>query len=599
MALTHNMIESLPRITGVYIMKDSTGRPIYVGKAKDIRSRVRAYLGQDTRPFVRFIQENTSRLDFIATSNEKEALLLEDRLIKTYKPKYNIFLKDDKTYVRFKVTVKDQWPGIYITRRVLKDGSLYLGPYSSANATRETLSAIGRIFPVRRCKDSEFRNRSRPCIYYQIGLCLAPCVGKVTQKEYAQVVDDMILFLRGKDKALLRQLEERMQKEAKEQNFERAAKIRDQIAAIKDTLVPQMVIGTYKSDVDVIGTFSTRQRIDISLLHISGGSIVDTDTFVIDTNGHDLKDVVLRFMVRFYQDKKSIPNTIYTQVIPGDKETLESILSDKKGSQVRIARPSRGRPKAWLEMAQANASNHGLAKEEKLSALEDIAKTLHLPHIPYRMECYDISSIQGAYAVGSRVVFMDSQERKDMYRHYRIKGVPSQDDFAMMEEILRRRFLGDDSRPDLIVIDGGKGQLNVCVRVLKDLGIKNIPVVAMAKKRGGKTDRFFLPGRKNPVMMPRDSEGLKILQRLRDEAHRFAITYHRRLRLRSLKRSTLEEIKGIGPVKASIILKQLGGKHELGRVMPEDLSPCKGLSRKDIERVIAYLRDVHSKQDKQ
>ncbi len=587
------MIDNLPRVTGVYIMRGPTGRPIYVGKAKDIRTRVRAYLGQDTRPFVRFIQENTASLDFIATSNEKEALLLEDRLIKTYKPRYNIFLKDDKTYVSLKITTNQQWPGIYITRRILKDGALYLGPYSSANATRRTLSTIGRIFPIRRCKDSEFRNRSRPCIYYQIGLCLAPCVGKVTQEEYAQVVDDMILFLSGKDKALLRKLEERMQKEAKELNFEKAARIRDQITAIKDTLVPQMIVGTQtRYEVDVIGIFSSRQRINIALVHVSRGSIADTDNFTIESNGHELEDVLARFITRYYLDKKDIPGTIYIPTPPRDKVTLENILSEKKGSRVRIStRPTRGKPRAWLGMAQANAANHGLAKQE-LSVLEDIARILHLPHIPYRMECYDISSMQGSHAVGSRVVFTDSMERKDMYRRYKIKDVPSQDDFAMMAEILKRRFSGEDPRPDLIVIDGGKGQLNVCVRVLKDLGLQDIPVVAMAKGRGSKSDRFFVPGRKNPITMPRNSEALKTLQRLRDEAHRFAITYHRKLRMQSLGRSTLEGIKGIGPAKAGIILRQLGNKPSLNKIKPGDLKPCKGLNRKDIENVITHLGNV-------
>jgi len=386
------MIDNLPKATGVYIMKNSVGKVIYVGKAINLRSRVKAYLGHDSRPFARYIQANTDKLEFIITPNEKDALLLEAQLIKTHRPRYNIFLKDDKSYVRFKITARHEWPGIYITRRILNDGSLYFGPYSSAQATKKTLSAIGRIFPVRRCKDSELRNRIRPCIYYQIGLCAAPCANKTSRKEYTQIVEDLILFLEGKDKTLVGYLKKRMEHEACTLNFEKAAKIRDQINAIKETLVPQIVVGNIKSDVDVLGISEQKFRTEIAVLHILKGSIADAEIFSIEGDGEN-QDTLSSFITYFYLNRQDIPRLIYAQVMPEEKKSLEAILTDKKGSKVTITYPKRGRPKKWLSLADKNAMDHIKAREDT-SVLDKIAKHLHLSHIPYRMECYDISSIQ-------------------------------------------------------------------------------------------------------------------------------------------------------------------------------------------------------------
>ena len=582
MGLTPEMIEPLPKATGVYLMRDVHGHIIYVGKGLDIRSRVRAYLGQDMRPSVRHIQARTAQVDFVLTSNEKEALLLENQLIKAHRPRYNIFLRDDKTYVSIKVTTSQEWPGIYVTRRIRKDGSRYFGPYSSARATRNTLSAIGRIFPVRRCKDTEFINRVRPCLFYQIGICLAPCVKKVGKQEYGQILSDLILFLEGRNRTLESELERRMQKSSEELDFERAARIRDQIAAIQTTLVPQAVVRHGGMDMDVFGTYRHLQHAEVAVLRLAKGSMVDSSTFSLGTQ--DEIDFITPCMLQFYLGRKDVPPLIYADILLEDKQTLEAILSDLRGNAVSIRNASRGRPRQWVAMAQETALNNFRGET---SVLDEIARVFRLPSIPYRMECYDISNLFGEQAVGSRVVFIGGQEEKSLYRHYRIRGVSGQDDFAMLHEVLRRRFRDEaEPRPDLLVIDGGKGQLNICLKVLKELDFASVPVVAMAKERVSVKDRFFLPGRKDALAFPRGSNALKTLQRLRDEAHRFAITYHHRLRSKAA-RSVLEDIPGIGPKKTNRILKHIPN---LSAVTEDELLKVKGLSRKDVAVVLDLFR---------
>jgi len=582
MGLTPEMIEPLPKATGVYLMRDAHGHIIYVGKGLDIRSRVRAYLGQDMRPSVRHIQARTAQVDFVLTSNEKEALLLENQLIKAHRPRYNIFLRDDKTYVSIKVTTNHEWPGIYVTRRIRKDGSRYFGPYSSARATRNTLSAIGRIFPVRRCKDTEFINRVRPCLFYQIGICLAPCVKKVGKQEYGQILSDLILFLEGRNRTLESELERRMQRSSEELDFERAARIRDQIAAIQTTLVPQAVVRHGGMDMDVFGTYRHLQHAEVAVLRLAKGSMVDSSTFSLGTQ--DEIDFITPCMLQFYLGRKDVPPLIYADILPEDKQTLEAILSDLRGGAVSIRNASRGRPRQWVAMAQETALNNFRGET---SVLDEIARVFRLPSIPYRMECYDISNLFGEQAVGSRAVFIGGQEEKSLYRHYRIRGVSGQDDFAMLHEVLRRRFRDEaEPRPDLLVIDGGKGQLNICLKVLKELDFASVPVVAMAKERVSVKDRFFLPGRKDALAFPRGSNALKTLQRLRDEAHRFAITYHRRLRSKAA-RSVLEDIPGIGPKKTTRILKHIPN---LSSVTEDELLKVKGLSRKDVALVLDLFR---------
>jgi len=587
MPLNNDIIDALPASTGVYMMRDPGGRIIYVGKAKDIRSRVYAYLGQDSRHHVKYIRENTDKVEYILTRNEHEALLLENRLIKAYKPRYNIFLKDDKTYVSIKITTNNTWPGLYITRRVIRDGSRYFGPYSSAQATKKTLSAIGRIFPVRRCKDTVFSNRARPCIFYQIGLCLAPCVKKVSEQEYAQVVKDLISFLEGKDHALAERLRERMKIESSRMNFEKAARIRDQINAIQDTMIPQVVVGNTQADIDVFGSYRHLDKSHITVLRISKGSMADSHNFTL--NDIHEQDFITDSIIQFYLQGFDIPPIIYTDTLPDDKNQVEDTLSGMRASKVRIRKARQGKPLEWVSMARDNAMSHFRGKD--YSILDEIAKAFSLTSIPFRMECYDISNIQGRYATGSRAVFIDGRPEKSLYRHYRIKEKSTQDDFAMLQEVFSRRFSGDETRPDLIIIDGGKGQLNRCLSILNDLGLSYIPAVAMAKARGTKTDRFFLQGRKDPLALKSRGKPLHIMQRIRDEAHRFAIKYHRHLRSKEAS-SLFEEIPGIGPKKARDIQIQTAHIIDPYIITANDLQGCRSLSVKDINNILKYLKDL-------
>jgi len=581
------MIENLPRSTGVYLMKNAHGGIIYVGKAFDLRSRVKTYLGHDNRPYTEHIRKNTEQVEVLLTSNEKEALLLENQLIKAHKPRYNISLKDDKSYIRLKITTGHQWPGMYLTRKIIKDGSRYFGPYSSVQATKKTLSAIGRIFPIRRCKDSVFNNRVRPCIYYQIGLCKAPCVSKVSPEEYDQTLNDLISFLEGRNRGLIAELDERMKIHADLLEFEKAARIRDQINAIKTTLVPQVIVGDAKTDTDIIGTYRFHDQAQVTVLHILKGTIVDTHSFFLKDIGE--KNFITSFILQFYLGRPEIPPNIYCDIVPDDQSLLEAILSDMRKAKVKIVHATRGKPRQWINIAQESARNH--FKGGEVSILEDIARALRLPAIPYHMECYDISSLGGQYATASRAVFIDGNPDKSLYRHYRIQDVSTQDDFAMLAEVLGRRLRGDDPRPDLLVIDGGKGQLGICLKVLKELGLSSIPVVAMAKQRGSKTDRFFLPGRKDAIKMHPRSGSLKTLQLLRDEAHRFAVKYHRHLRSSSVKNSVFEQIPGIGSKKAAAILSYLGDQTGSGNITEDVLAGCKTLSKRDRANIVSFFKD--------
>ncbi len=585
MALCGEIIRKLPRSTGVYIMKNAQSEVIYVGKAKDLRGRVHAYLGQDTRPSVPYIAEQTERVDFIVTRNEKEALFLENQLIKSHRPRYNVDLKDDKSYVRIKISTNEEWPRISITRKVLKDGARYFGPYSSSHAIRTTLRAVSRIFPLRRCKDTVFKNRLRPCMYYQISQCVGPCANRVTKEQYDDLVNDLITFLDGKNKVLEERLLKRMKRESDRQNYETAAKIRDQLVAIQDSLVSQVVIGNTPVDVDIFGTYGHEDKVQISVLHIAKGAMADSHSFAVKNTEED--DFMTNCILQFYLKGGDVPPFVYADIPPEGRGNLEQVLSDIRGSKVCVRKALKGTPKQWMSMARENARSYGSTAETSL--LDDVAKILRLPAVPNRMECYDISSFQGSHPVASRAVFLKGKPEKSLYRHYRIRDIVGQDDFAMMEQVLRRRLKGDEERPDLLVIDGGKGQLGVCVRVLDSLGMSSIPSVAMAKPRGTKNDRFFLPGEKDAVVMPPRSASLRLMQRLRDEAHRFAVTYHKHLRSKSIS-TVLEEIPGIGPKKARSILMHTSHLEELSRLKREDLAGVSGLTRHDIDRILEFIR---------
>jgi len=587
MPLSLEMINALPREPGVYYMLDEGGKIIYVGKALNLRNRVRAYLGQDTRPYVKYIASETVRLECVVTANEKEALLLENRYIKLHRPRYNIFLKDDKTYVSIKLTSAHEWPGIYLTRKTVSDGSTYFGPYSSALATRQTLSAIGRIFPLRRCKDSEFANRTRPCMYYQIGLCLGPCAAKVSRHDYDQTIKDLIRFLGGQSQELVSEIEARMRLEAERQNYEKAAKLRDQIKGIATTLVPQTVSAASGLTADVFGTYQQGETLSVTVLSYAGGNLTDSQSFGLSASAD--AETLTQLIMQFYLDRSRIPPSIMVGQEPADSAALAAALSELRGSRVNLRVPQRGDSLSWLKLAQENARQRKIDEP----VLDELARAFKLSRLPQRMECYDISTIQGRHAVGSRVVFVDGRPDKTLYRRYRIQDVDGQDDFAMLSEVLTRRFTNDESRPDLLVLDGGKGQLSAGLKVMKELGLSHIPLIGMAKERGAKIDRFFLPGRKDAILLKPRSAALRAMQQMRDETHRFAITYHRQLRSKAGQTSWLNQIPGIGPKKAAEILKHTAGLDPTRSLTAADLADCPGLSAADIGRVVEYQQAQH------
>lgn len=585
-ALTEDMVKSLPRATGVYLLKDARGVPVYIGKANDVRSRVRSYLAEDGRPFTSRIAGETARVDFILTRNESEALLLENQLIKKHRPRYNIDLKDDKSYVRIKVSLSHPWPSISVTRTILKDGSRYFGPYASAQSTRRTLSALGRVFPLRRCKDTEFRNRKRPCVYHSIGMCLAPCVRPHVRREYDQAVLDLIEFLEGKDRDLVENMRRRMLEAADRLDFEEAARLRDRINALESTLVPQAVIAGTSSECDVFSFFESGPVVTVSVVRIAKGAIEDSRALSLRKAAQD--DVVSMAVLQFYLAGNTVPPLVYLDDDAGSRhKTLGRALERLKGARVRVAVPRRGRPLEWLEIARQNARGHSLDKGP--SALEEIAEAFHLKVLPFRMECLDVSTLGGTYSTASCVAFLGGEPAKNLYRRYRIRDDSAKDDYSMLREVLARRLAGDEARPDLLVIDGGKAQLNVFLRVARELGIESFPVVAMAKARGATQDRFYLPGRKDPVRLGPKSKAMLTLQRLRDEAHRFAVGYHRRLRSKGNITSLFEDIPGIGPVKARALLQLASRGRDISAIGRSDLEGLGCLNRKDIEHILDHL----------
>lgn len=549
MGLLEKKISEFPSSSGVYLMKDSAGKIIYVGKANDLRNRVKQYFkDRDSRYQVTFLMKRVSDIDYLVTQNEKEALLLENSLIKKHKPKYNIFLKDDKSYISLKLTTNHPFPQLIPTRRIKKDGAIYFGPYSNAGACRETADFIYHHFQLRTCSDHEIRNRSRPCLEYQIKRCTAPCVGYVTQEEYAKQVKPVRLFLEGKNEELTQMVESRMQEAAQKEEFEKAALLRDLLKNMETTLEKQRVVKHGGVHQDLIDFYRVGQKGIIAVLSIRGGSLVDSHYYPIDSPDDD-STLSENFVNQYYLKTEFIPDEILVGADSvADFGILLDILSEKKGKKVNLRTPQQGEKKKLLELAKANAKaqfDKLIKKKVQVSEiLEALQKKLEFHGPLHRIECYDISNISGSKATGSRVVFMDGEPNKNDYRQYKIRLPEGPNDYAMMREVLMRRFVGaqliapgndtrgrDESRPygdipDLIIVDGGKGQLNIALEVLKELKLQQISVIAIAKRK----EEIYLPHRKNPLILKKGSPELMLLQRIRDEAHRFALRYHRKLR---------------------------------------------------------------------
>lgn len=589
-------LAAVPPRPGVYLLKDKRGKVIYVGKAKSLRARVRTYFrGGDERSQVRFLMRRVADLETLVTTNDKEALILENNLIKQYKPKYNIRLKDDKSYVSVKVTVADPWPRILVTRKIRKDGSKYYGPYHSAWSVRETLDTVRKVIPLRTCSDGVFRNRARPCLEYQIKRCLGPCVLPVDREEYLAHLREAVLLLEGKSDELVKKLGGEMQRASDEMRFEDAARLRDRIRAIERTQEKQQVVAHGGADQDVFGLYREGGFVEAQVLFVRHGKLTGNQAYSFEDIDLSDEEILQALMTQFYQGDRYVPDEILVPIDLDDRTAREEVLSERKGARLRLLRPQRGDKVRLLDMAAENAA-HGFrerrdADSNREKMLEELKRRLHLRSAPKRIECYDISNIQGQLAVGSMVTFDEGEPDKSRYRRFRIKTVPEADDFSMMHEVLSRRFARAKEKgdyPDLVVIDGGKGQLNVALEVFRELEVTEVDVVGLAKARVERDakaaeversdERVFLPGRKNPVVLRQNSSALFVLTRIRDEAHRFAITYHRELRRKDRLSSPLDDIPGIGITRRKQLLRKFGSLQRIRDASVEALADVPGVT---------------------
>ena len=595
-------LQILPDLPGVYLMKNNRGTVLYIGKALSLKDRVRSYFpkGASLSARIESMVQHIADIEWIVTGSDLEAFILENNLIKRHKPRYNIILRDDKNYPFLRLDVEDDFPRITVVRRIKKDGALYFGPYVPAGAMRETLRIIKRIFPLATCKIDLNKRYDRPCIEYEIGLCIGPCVGASTVDGYKKVVRDVRLFLEGKDKELLREMRRRMDVESEKLNFEEAAKIRDRIFNIEKVIERQRIVSAEIKDVDVIGMAREGEGADLQVLFFRGGMLVGRkDIFSEKADLFSDKEILMSFIEQYYSRDVLIPHSILIPLELPDTELLEKWLSGLRNSRVEIIMPRRGKKLGMLQLAIENAreaiKGHSRKAGEKGNEAEELQELLGLAIIPDRIEAFDISNIFGAEAVGSLVVWQDGRLRREEYRHYKIKTVSGSDDFAMMGEVVERRYslvkTGKGELPDLIIIDGGKGQLNSAIGVLDRLAINDIAIIGLAKAKEDKVDRVFLPGASEAIELNAKSGATHLLQRIRDEAHRFAISYHRKLRGKEAMLSELDNVKGIGRARKLSLLKYFGSIESLRSASVVDLMKAPKMTKGAAEAVYEELRN--------
>jgi len=607
-------------------MRGAGGAVIYVGKAANLRNRVRSYFGSplSMEGKTRLLSEAITDFEYIVTHTEQEAMHLEAALVKRHQPLFNIRLKDDKHYPYLKVDLLDPWPRVYITRRVEKDGGRYFGPYANAGSVRRTLDIVNKLFPWRSCTKAITGTDPRPCLDYFINRCIAPCTGYCTREEYDEVIRQVILFLEGNTDEVVRRLKTEMKQASVAMEYERAARVRDQIEAIERVTERQAVASTRPADEDVFGLARGDTESVVQVLFIRGRKMIGADSFTLDgTKDESDADVIASFIKQFYESATYVPRRVITPVMLTEQALIESWLTERRGASVQILVPQRGEKRRLVEMAAKNAREamemahvKWLADRGKtLSALTQLQEELDLPAPPSRIECYDISNIQGTNSVGSMVVFVDGHPRPQEYRRFRIKTVEGANDFASMAEVLRRRFrrarerllaetgaeapavddgangraaAADESfaaLPDLVVIDGGKGQLAAALDVMREMGVKHIPAIGLAKQH----EEIYVQDVSEPLLLPRTSEALYLLQRLRDEAHRFAITYHRGVRGKSSIQSALDTVPGVGPKRKKALLRKFGSVRAIKEASVEEIAATVGFTRALAERVKAQV----------
>ncbi|MDP9454305.1 MAG: excinuclease ABC subunit UvrC [Actinobacteria bacterium] len=599
----------LPTSPGVYIFKDAEDRVIYVGKAKNIRSRVANYFTKsgDGRPKIGELRERVRRIDFIVTRSETEALVLEANLIKRHRPRFNASLKDDKSYPYIVVTTGDEYPRVYATRATRDGRHRYFGPFPSASSVHSTLDVLNRTFRFRKCRGPEPGRRSGvPCLNYHIGRSAAPCVGAISKEDYDGIISDVVAFLEGRVDHLIREREVAMKEAAREMDFERAAKLRDELSALTHVRDRQQATIASEDSFDAFGAYAEGESACVQVFAVRGGQIVNRDSFLLDNYAESPADAVaLQFVPQFYDSGNAVPR----EVLVGTDETdealapLEDHLSELRGTKVDVHRPKRGDKRRILEMAERNAklglSHEKLVEESQrnqvASTLDALREELALPRLPMRIECYDISNTMGTNSVASMVVFQGGRPAKDQYRRFKIKTVEGADDFSSMAEVLRRRLdrlaEGDEKfpAPDLVLLDGGKGQLSAVVPIFKEMGVgKDLPDITL-RSLAKRDEEVFQPGRPEPVILRRDSPELHLLQRVRDEAHRFANTYHRKLRGQAMTASVLDELPGVGPARKKKLLEHFGTPEAFVNASVEELEAVPRLPYRVAREIHARL----------
>jgi excinuclease ABC subunit C len=602
-------LKRLPAQPGVYLFRDDRGDVLYVGKAKSLRPRVRSYFQRsgDTRAQIAQLPRRVADIEVIVTGTEAEALHLEQNLVKRHRPPFNVRLRDDKSFPYIAVTVEDEYPRVMFTRERHRRGVVYFGPYANAKKVRETLDVLNRVFPYRPCEGPKpGRHSGIPCLDYHIDRCLAPCVGYVSKEDYRAVIDGVIEFLSGDTKPVLRDLERRMRQAAAEERFEDAARFRNRLRAVEHLAERQAADRRSVGTVDVLGVAVEGDQAVVQVFPLRGGKLVDRHSFHLENvAGQDLTTVVESFALEYYGSAPAVPPQIVVPRGAGDLSALEELLSEHRGAAVEIRAAERGEKRRLQELAGENArlalQSDTAASEQKrlrrVEALEELREALNLESLPIRIECFDISNIQGESTVGSMVVFQDAMPKKAHYRKFGVRSLDGQDDFAAMAEVISRRFArlrdvtadefdeGFASAPNLVVIDGGKGQLSAALAAMQAYDLPRVAVIALAKRE----EEVFLPGQPDPVVLEPHSPGLQLLRRIRDEAHRFALGFHRQRRESRGFSSLLDELPGVGPARRRALLRHFGSVDRVVAATPEELEGVPELPAKTARAIYDQL----------
>jgi excinuclease ABC subunit C len=604
-------LKRVPAASGVYLFRDAAGEVLYVGKAKTLRPRVRSYFqagSSDTRQGIRAMASRVETIETIVTSSEVEALHLEQNLVKRHRPPFNVRLRDDKSFPYIAVTIEDDFPRVMFTRERHRRGVWYFGPFANAKKVRETLDVLNRVFRYRPCEGPQpGRHSGIPCLDYHIERCHAPCVGYISKEEYREVIDQVIEFLSGDDRPIRRRLEQDMRDAAADERFEDAARYRNRLHAIERLSERQAVERPSTGSFDVIGIAVSPERAAVQVFPLREGRMVDRYSFHLENAaGEELGEVLEQFCLEYYGVAPSIPQQIVVPRGAGDTAALEGFLTERRGARVEVRAPERGEKRRLQELAQQNAqlaldSETFVAETKRarrLESLEELRETLNLESLPIRIECFDISNIQGQEIVGSMVVFQDAVAKRSHYRTFTVRRLDGQDDFGAMREVISRRFsrLAADvgstewnesfaATPNLVVIDGGKGQLSAALAAMQELELPRVAVISLAKR----VEEVFVPGRSDPILLPRESPALQLLQGIRDEAHRFAITFHRQRRDVAARASMFDQLEGVGPARRRALLQHFGSAERVVEATQEELEGVPGVPAKTARRIYAQL----------